>query len=186
MDFMLSEGRKPSMPELKSPEDLFHWMQSHLEYGWVGRDRKKRVGRLNTEKDKSDFFLNYALQSPCALHLSRVGVCWDQVEYERYFFRKMGIQFKTIFMVQPNSASHTFLYYQGEKGFYIFENSYERYAGIFGPFENEKEIIEAVGDHLNLDSGERSFEWKYYDKPHFDIGCKDFYEFVGFGKYMNE
>ena len=63
---------------------------STLEYGkgkvsWD--DFLAKQGRFKADP-ASDFYHQYRLQSPRQVVENRVGVCWDQVELERYIFSK--------------------------------------------------------------------------------------------------
>ena len=55
----------------------------------------------NDVDDKFSEF--YKLQSPDEVLKNKIGVCWDQVELERYWFKKHGYEIKTIYeMVKLN------------------------------------------------------------------------------------
>ena len=171
---------------IKTPEDLFSWMSENIKYSWTGIDGKIR-------KDNTDFFQQYRLQSPQELIESKLGVCWDQVELERYFFKKFDIKHKTIFIVKPNkyAASHSFLIYLKDRDIFYFEHAFGDYKGIHGPFKTNKEIIELVNKYMTIndrkiDKNEvtNKFEYSYYTQPKYGISCLEFYKHVGFGKYV--
>lgn len=56
-------------------------LMKEIEYGWIDKDNKKHV---LVDESYSD---NYVLQSPKEIIKNKIGVCWDQVELERYYFK---------------------------------------------------------------------------------------------------
>ena len=54
-------------------------LMQNIEYGWLDKVNNKH--RLVDES----FSNNYILQSPKEVIINKIGVCWDQVEFERYF-----------------------------------------------------------------------------------------------------
>ena len=75
----------------------------------------------------------YRLQGPESLLTSKCGVCWDQVELERYYFSLSNYEFKTYIIVyfkDDTYPSHTFLIYKIDNDYYCFEHSWEKYRGI--------------------------------------------------------
>lgn len=64
-----------------------------ITYGWVDVD-----GNKHEEVDETYATL-YRLQGPESLLTSKCGVCWDQVELERYYFSLSNYEFKTYIIV---------------------------------------------------------------------------------------
>ena len=115
-------------------------MSNNIEYGYL-----TRRGKIELE-DYSDFYHQYRLQSPRQVVENRVGVCWDQVELERYIFSKyIKLPFETYYIVCNNRerGTHTFLIYKKDNKSYYFENSYEKFRGI-KEFNNTRDIIKYV------------------------------------------
>ena len=67
-------------------EEIMTLMDS-INYGWV--DNK---GCIHKEVD-DNFASSYILQSPKEVLNSKVGVCWDQVEFRKILFCKYGIKY---------------------------------------------------------------------------------------------
>ena len=100
-------------------------LMSDIEYGWVDQDNQKHVG------DYDSFPYHYKLQSPKEVMKNKLGVCFDQVELERYYFK--GYDIKTYFIIyydDNNYPNHTFLTFQKNNKYYWFEHSWEVYRGI--------------------------------------------------------
>ena len=53
-----------------------------IEYGWIDKNNNKYNEVNNLFSD------NYILQSPEQVIENKIGICWDQVELERYLFEK--------------------------------------------------------------------------------------------------
>ena len=55
-------------------------LMNKIDYGWVDKNHMKHIHDFDTYSD------DYILQSPNDIIKSQIGVCWDQVELERYYF----------------------------------------------------------------------------------------------------
>jgi len=115
--------------KFKSPFELFNFMSKNIEYGMIGTDGKK----YTIPNDLDIVFDLYRLQSPEQFYKNKVGVCWDQTQFERYIFNNWDYKFKTYYIELDNKehSTHTFLVYQKNNKFYYFENSYEKIRGIW-------------------------------------------------------
>lgn len=106
--------------------EIMNLMQD-IKYGWVDKEKKKH-------HEFETFSTDYLLQSPKQLIKSQIGVCWDQVELERYYFKNTNLEIKTFFIINNDEGvcpTHTFLVYEKNNEFYWFEHSWEKYRGIF-------------------------------------------------------
>ena len=102
-------------------------IMNDIKYGYLDIN-----GNIHYVIDK-DFGSLYKLQSPGETLNNKVGVCWDQVELERYLFDKKNIKFNTYFIVYYSDnicPTHTFLIYKIDNDYYWFEHSWEKYRGI--------------------------------------------------------
>jgi uridine kinase len=98
------------MEGFKSPKDLFDWMRDNLQYGLA-----LPGGKADLEFNEEDFLKKYRLQSPAKLMKSKVGVCWDQVEFERVWFEANGFDYLCLYLeldLPPNYPTHTTLIYR--------------------------------------------------------------------------
>lgn len=64
-------------------------IMNDIKYGYLDIN-----GNIHYVIDE-DFDSKYKLQSPNETLNNKVGVCWGQVELERYLFEKENIEFKT-------------------------------------------------------------------------------------------
>lgn len=146
-----------------------------IEYGWVDKDKNKR-------KEIDKFYENdYRLQSPQELLKSKIGVCWDQVELERYYF-KSNNNIKTYFIVHYDNdkcPTHTFLTYEKNNKYYWFEHAWEKYRGIH-EYNNEKEMLIDIRNkfikmELNSNYQKNNLLLREYFKPKYNLSVKEFF-----------
>ena len=81
---------------------------------------------------------------------SGYGVCWDFCEYERDFFKKIGLEHECYFLLSFLSRSqggptHTFLLYKKNENWFWFEYSFEKYRGIW-KYSSKQEALEDIVD----------------------------------------
>lgn len=99
-----------------------------IEYGWVDKHNNKHS--VVNEK----YANNYIMQSPNEVIKNKIGVCWDQVELERYYFKGNDWNVKAYFIVYDDGdkcPTHTFLTYEkNNKYYYILGKDLEEYMNI--------------------------------------------------------
>ncbi len=165
--------------------EVMNLMQD-IEYGWIDKDNKKHsfVNEL--------FADNYILQSPKEVIKNKIGVCWDQVELERYYFKGNDWNIKTYFIVHYDDdkcPTHTFLTYKKNDKYYWFEHSWERFKGIY-EYNTEKDLLLDVKDKFikyelnNLYNDERLLLYEY-KKPNYHISVNEFYNYCEKGKNID-
>ena len=151
-------------------------LMDEIEYGWVDKDGKKHI-KLQGFAD------NYRLQSPEELIKSKLGVCWDQVELERYYFKQEGIDIKSYFIVHYDGKKcpcHTFMAYEDNNKFYWFEHAWEKHRGI-KEFNSINDLLNEVKEKfidLELKDGyvEDNLFIYNYPKPKEHIDVVEFYK----------
>ncbi len=156
---------------------------NNIEYGYVDIN-----GKIHFDIGKN-FSQVYKLQNPEEIFKNGVGVCWDQVELERYLFEKNNIEFKTYFIVYYDNYScptHTFLIYKKNDKYFWFEHSWEKYRGI-RKFNSEydalKEIKEKfISTQLNNKCNYENLCIYEYSKPKYGINVLEFYHHCEKGK----
>lgn len=148
-----------------------------IEYGWIDKNNTKY-------KEVNDLFSeNYVLQSPEQIIKNKIGVCWDQVELERYLFKKENIKFNTYFIVHYDNdkcPTHTFLIYKENEKYYWFEHSWKLFKGIH-EFNTELDALKNIKEkfikaELNENYNPMNLCIYKYDKPKYGISCLEFYK----------
>ena len=84
-------------------------LMNKINYGWMDKEGIKHIDDFDT------FSSDYILQSPENIIKNKIGVCWDQVELERYYFNKFNFSIKTFFIVYYDDnicPTHTFLIFE--------------------------------------------------------------------------
>lgn len=161
-------------------------LMENIEYGWVDKDNKKHVLVDETYSD------NYILQSPKEIIKNKVGVCWDQVELERYYFKGNDWNIKTYFLVHYDGdkcPTHTFLTFEKNNKYYWFEHSWERFKGIH-EYKSLKELLFDIRDkfikyELNNDYVLENLVLHEYRKPKYHISVQEFYNHCDYGTYID-
>ena len=160
---------------MKYAEEIMKKMDE-IEYGWVDKDNKKHI-KLEGFAD------NFRLQTPEELIKNKLGVCWDQVEPERYYFKEKGIDIKSYFIVHYDGRKcpcHTFISFEDNGKYYWFEHAWERHKGIkeFSSIEDLLNEVKRCFIDLELKNGyveEQLFIYNY-EKPKEHIDVIDFYK----------
>lgn len=120
--------------KINSPHELLEFMSQNINYGYLGKSG--RVYHFDDSDFNEKWFNEYILESKENILKTLYGNCWDQVELERYWFKKHGYEIKTIYeMVKlnydNNYPSHSFLIFKDKDGFWNwFENSDYENRGI--------------------------------------------------------
>ena len=161
-------------------------LMNSIKYGWVDKKGKKHINDYGT------FSNEYILQSPEDLIKSKLGVCWDQVELERYYFKDINCNVKTFFIVHydnKNCPTHTFLTFEKDDKFYWFEHSWEKFRGIH-KYETLNNLLKDVKEkfihfELNDNYNEESLAIHEYNKPRYNISVQEFYAHCDSGKYID-
>lgn len=152
-------------------------LMKNVEYGWLDKNNNKHN---KVDEQYSD---NYILQSPNEVIKNKVGVCWDQVELERYYFKGNSWNTKTYFIVHYDSdkcPTHTFLTFEKDNKYYWFEHSWERFRGIH-EYTTLKALLVDVRDkfikyELNNNYTKENLCIYHYKKPKYHLNVLEFYK----------
>ena len=157
-----------------------------IKYGWMDKNNNKHDIVDETYSN------NYRLQSPKEIIKNKIGVCWDQVELERYYFQKNDYNFKTYFLVYYDNKvvpTHTFLTFEKNNKFYWFEHSWERFRGIH-EYGSIKELLldvrkKFIMNELDNNYNQANLILREYKKPKYGISVPEFYKHCESGKIIN-
>lgn len=161
-------------------------LMSNIEYGWVNQNNQKHN---IVDEFYSD---NFRLQSPKEVMKNKIGVCWDQVELERYYFKGNDWNIKTYFLVHYDNdkcPTHTFLTFEKNHKYYWFEHAWERFKGI-REYGSEKELLLDIRDkfiqyELNNQYVKFNLVLHEYEKPKYHITTQEFYKHCENGKCID-
>lgn len=152
-------------------------LMQNIEYGWMDKDNNKHF-IVDAQYSK-----NYRLQSPKEIIKNKVGVCWDQVELQRYYFKANDWNVKTYFICYYDNdkcPTHTFLTYEMGKQVYWFEHSWGKYRGIH-QYNSLKELLKDVQEkfivtELQNNYNENNLLLREYGKPNYHLSTLEFYK----------
>ncbi|MDE7346958.1 MAG: transglutaminase-like domain-containing protein, partial [Muribaculaceae bacterium] len=133
------------LKECKTPSDLLNWMKDNISYGWLDENGVKTGTGSHDSSDK--MYREYRLQSPAQLVTSGIGVCWDQCELERVWFKYHGYKFAVIFVEiddDEGKPTHTFLIFHDKGKVKWFESSWGQMGGIHSFPDAESAVKHAV------------------------------------------
>jgi hypothetical protein len=164
------ESPNELMKQCETPEELLKWMDC-IKYGWL--DSKGKYHGTDEDDDKNLFFQQYHLQSAAQVIKSKVGVCWDQAELERYWFahehdperedRQKYVARMLYLELQDgkSSPSHTCVIYQerwtGLNTVWWFEHSWGDQKGIH-EYKNTEECLNDIVSKFRK-------SWNDFDSP---------------------
>ena len=157
-----------------------------IDYGWVDKNHMKHIHDFDTYSD------DYILQSPNDIIKTKIGVCWDQVELERYYFKNFNLSIKTFFIVyydDDTCPTHTFLIFEKNKKYYWFEHSWEKFKGIH-VYNTLKELLNDIKNkyiHYELSDQclEKNLKIYEYTQPKYHISTQEFYRHCESGKLID-
>lgn len=160
-------------------------IMNDIKYGYFDFNNKIHI---NIDED---FSILYKLQSPQETLEHKVGVCWDQVELERYLFKKEEMEFKTYFIVHYDDdkcPTHTFLIYKENNKYYWFEHSWEKYRGIKA-FDTEIDALKDIKEKFIKDELNNKYNFMNlciyeYSTPEYGINVLNFYKHCENGKIV--
>lgn len=161
-------------------------LMSKINYGWVDKNRVKHIN------DFDDYSELYILQSPNEIINSQIGVCWDQVELERYYFKNVNNLIKTFFIVHYDNdkcPTHTFLIYKKNNKYYWFEHSWEKFRGIH-KYDSLIDLLNDIKDkficyELHNVYNKNNLKIYEYVKPKYNISVQEFYKHCENGKLID-
>lgn len=186
LESYLNENNITSLQKIIDFNDLLNT----FDYGLI--DNKKH--KLITDFPDNKFINLYRTISPKDFEKYKGGVCWDYVEYERYYFNKYfkDIKFKTYYIELKDmmSSTHTFLVFHYNNNSYYFESSWYNYRGIY-EFNNDNDIINIVLSRMIANDRKQNIKvhgYKIieYNKPKkFGMTCLEYMEYMDSQKVIN-
>lgn len=155
-----------------------------INYGWMDKKGIKHIDDFDT------FSSDYILQSPEEVIKNQIGVCWDQVELEREYFKNYK-SVRTFFIVHYDNdkcPTHTFLTYEKENKYYWFEHSWDKFKGIY-KYDSFKDLLIDVKQYfikfeLKNNYDKNNLIIREYTKPKYNISVQEFFKHCEKGKII--
>ncbi|MFA5247707.1 MAG: hypothetical protein WC415_00450 [Patescibacteria group bacterium] len=179
--------RIEKLEKIKTPEELLSFMKKNINYGFIGKDDDK-VYSPRQEGWGVGKQPEARLQSPEELLKSGYGACWEQTDFEKQWFAKNNFEFKTLLLmfgkdISQKNPAHTLLAYKKDDKWHWFENTLDKYSGIY-EFDDLEDLIEyaktvLINNAFNNGATENDIkEYKLYDYDMPAYGCSTD-EFIG-------
>lgn len=158
-----------------------------IEYGFV--DQKNNIYPDNEKERDSTFSKKYHLQSPEECIKNKYGVCWDQVEVERYYLEQEEIKSTSYFIIAYDKKiepTHTWIVVKDNQSYYWIEHSWEPYRGIHEYQSIDQLLIdvkEKFEDSIKKQNIKNySIEIYKYQKPKSHLNCMEFMNYCERGE----
>ena len=175
--YILSESTYPK----EIPDEIIELLKrlNTYDYGYI-KNGKKIKGMEN-------FFDDYKSLTISEFEKYKIGVCWDYVHYEAYWFDKHGYKYDTFYIqVQDEDndcPSHTYLvfYLPGSNKVYYFESAWGKYQGI-EEFDNINKLHNTIKER-HISSANSKCDPKTYFRNKYDAKSSS-WEHLNCGEYM--
>lgn len=125
--------------DINTPQELLKFMND-IEYAWM--DKK---GNFHNEV-VPEMYTEYSLMSPEEVLKYKKGVCVDQSEFERDWFKKHNYNFDVMSIQvfrEDEAPGHAFLWYEENGKYYWFEHAWYSEQGIH-EYNSYDELINDV------------------------------------------
>lgn len=174
--------RKIDISEIKTPDDVFKYMNRNIEYGWIDIQGKKHI------KTMKDFRRIYRTSSVGETIRNGLGTCIEQVELMHYLLDKINVK-NNMFccrIYEPDDYDkldedehmHCFILYEYNNKIYHMEHPNFEEKGIY-EYENLKEAVNnIVNYYVKLRGGKESPVTEFYE-------VKEHLSFKEFNSYIN-
>lgn len=190
------ENIEPLSTPIKAKGQLSIWnfysineimnLMDNIEYGWLDKNNTKHDLIDNTYQE------NYILETPQEVIKNKIGVCWDQVELERYYLRTHDLNIKTYFLVYYDNEkcpTHTFLTYKKDNKYYWLEHAWIKFKGIH-EYSSKIELLTDVRNKFIMSELKNHYTKKNlvlyeYQKPKYHISTQEFFKYCESGKQID-
>lgn len=153
--------------KIKSPKDIFRYMNDYIEYGWIDINNNKHI---KTMKDFRKIYRTSSLEETIEKGL---GPCIEQVALMHYLLTKLNIKNKMFCFriyepddyddLEEEEHMHCFLlYYLNNKVYHMEHPNFEK-KGIYEYDSKESAINVIVNYYKELRNGKDSSTTEFYE-----------------------
>ena len=172
---------------IKTPLELSNFMDKYIDYGYMGKDGK--IHNYNDSDFNEVWHDEYILENTEDLLKTKVGNCYDQVEFERDWFISHGYIVKSFYEIvnvdyENDYPTHSFIVFYDNKWNW-FENSDFNNRGIHSFDSLEELLIYQKNKYLELldtynikNEEKEKIILKEFKKPKEHINAKEYIDFV--------
>lgn len=169
------------LENIKTPEDVYEWMDANIQYGWLDIENKEHIGEMK------DFRKRFRTMSIEECFKYKIGTCIEQVAIMHFLLNKINVKNKMfccrIFEpddygnLEEEEHMHCFILYYKQGKTYHMEHPNNEKKGIY-EYNSEDEAVEAIVDYyIKLRGGKESPTTPFYNVPQ-GLSFKEFNAFI--------
>lgn len=166
---------------IRSPQDVFDWMEEHIEYGWIDVNGEKHM------REMKGFRKLYRTMSIEEILKYGMGTCIEQVFLMYELLTRIGVrsQMYCCRIYEPDDYGnleedehmHCFLLYFEKERVYHMEHPNIEKKGIF-EYASEEQAVRAIVDYyVALRGGKQSPTTRFNDVPS-GLSFKEFNAYI--------
>ena len=166
---------------IRKPEDVFEYMNEHIEYGWIDIEGNKHV------KEMKDFRRRYRTSSVEETIKCGLGTCIEQVQLMHYLLDRIGIKNKMFCCriyesddydnLEEEEHMHCFILYSYNDKVYHMEHPNFYKKGIYEYKSEEEAVGSIVNYYVELRGGKESPTTEF-DEVKEHISFKEFNSYI--------
>lgn len=144
-------------------------LMNDIQYGWIDKKGNKYIDDSISD---AEFSNTYLLQTPKEIIKNKIGVCYDQVELERFYFKGNDWNIATYFLGSATNRkvpTHTFLTFEKNSKYYWFEHAFEKFRGIHEYSTLNELLLDVKNKFENTYLNNCHINLYQYNKPKYHI-----------------
>lgn len=154
---------------IKTPEDVYEWMDENIQYGWMDVEGNKHIGEMK------NFRRLYRTMSMEESFQYKIGTCIEQAAMIHSLLDKINIKNKMFCCriyepddygnLEEDEHMHCFvLFYRSGKVYHLEHPNFEK-KGIY-EYDTETEAMRTIIDYyIELRGGKESPTTQFYEVP---------------------
>jgi hypothetical protein len=128
-----------------TPKELLEYMDKNFSYGYL--DKNNNIHNYSDKDFNDNWYELYILEDYDDVLRTKIGNCYDMVEFEREWFERNNYEVETYYEIvslpyENIYPSHAFLVYKHNDNYYHFEYSDFNNRGIHG-YDNVNDLLES-------------------------------------------
>lgn len=167
--------------DLKTPEDIYTWMDENIQYGWIDIDDNKHSGEM---KNFRKLYRTMCIEEILEF---KIGTCVEQVVLMKFLLDKIDIKNKMFCCriyepddygnLEEDEHMHCFiLFYKDGKVYHLEHPNLEK-KGIY-KYDTEEDAIKTIVDYyIELRGGKESPTTEFFEVPR-GLSFREFNAFI--------
>lgn len=166
---------------IKTPEDVFNWMDENIKYGWLDIEGNKHI------EEMKNFRKLYRTMSLEEILEYKIGTCVEQVVIIKYLLDKIGIKNKMFCCriyepddygnLEEEEHMHCFvLFYKDGKVYHLEHPNFNK-KGIYEYNSEDEAMNSIVNYYIELRGGKESPTTEFSEVPS-GLSFREFNAFI--------